>query len=179
MNGSATWRARTTFFLQNEGLFKASTASLVSQLHAREDWRPNGNHNYQKIRLECAQVAIDRNRSMASQRVNSGQSQISLLSQPKKSSFWGGGGVVGEAKGFTPNSAQLSASVQVQNSKVKRNPTILPLSAGQSTLPGQTQHDSFCSHQTVHAPNFFMSNITRPKPVRIHLEQPQVSMLTK
>ena len=28
-----------------------------------------GNHNYQKIRLECAQVAIDRNRSMASQRV--------------------------------------------------------------------------------------------------------------
>ena len=28
-----------------------------------------GNHNYQKLRFECAQVAIDRNRSMASQRV--------------------------------------------------------------------------------------------------------------
>ena len=56
-------------FLQNKGLFKASTASLVSQLHAREKWRPYGNQNYQKIRLEFTQVAIDRNRSMASQRV--------------------------------------------------------------------------------------------------------------
>ena len=57
-------------FLQNEGLFKSSTASLVSQLHAREKWRRCGNHHCQKIRLECAQVAINRNRSMASQRVN-------------------------------------------------------------------------------------------------------------
>ena len=56
--------------LQNERLFKASTASLISQPHAREKWRRCGNHIYQKIRLECTQVAIDRNRSMASQRVN-------------------------------------------------------------------------------------------------------------
>ena len=61
--------SKRQLFLQNEGLFKASTASLVSQLHAREKWRPYGNHNYQKIRLEFTQVAIDRNRSMASQRV--------------------------------------------------------------------------------------------------------------
>ena len=46
-------------FLQNEGFFKASTWSLVIQLHAREKWRRWGNHNYQKIRLECTQVAID------------------------------------------------------------------------------------------------------------------------
>ena len=56
-------------FLQNKGFFKASTWSLIIQLHAREKWRHWGNHNYQKIRLECTQVAIDRNRSMASQRV--------------------------------------------------------------------------------------------------------------
>ena len=61
--------SKRQLFLQNEGLFKASTASLVSQLHAREKWRPYGNHNYQQIRLEFAKVAIDRNRSMASQRV--------------------------------------------------------------------------------------------------------------
>ena len=57
-------------FPQNEGFFKASTASLVSQLNARKKGRRCGNHNYQKIRLKCTQVAIDRNRSMASQRVN-------------------------------------------------------------------------------------------------------------
>ena len=41
-------RAKTTFFLHNEGLFKASTSSLVSQLHAHEKWQCCGNHNYQK-----------------------------------------------------------------------------------------------------------------------------------
>ena len=35
-------------FQQNEGLFKAPTESLVSQLHAREKWRRCGHHNYQK-----------------------------------------------------------------------------------------------------------------------------------
>ena len=40
-------------FLRNEGLFKASTWSLVSQLHACEKWRRCSNHNYQKIRFEC------------------------------------------------------------------------------------------------------------------------------
>ena len=67
--GSATSEGKNdNFFLQNEGLFKASTGSLVIQLHAREKWRSCGNHSYQKIRLECTQVTIDRNRSMASQK---------------------------------------------------------------------------------------------------------------
>ena len=92
MNGSATSEGQNDIFLQNEGVFKASTASLVSQLHAREKLRPYVNHNYQKIRLECAQVAIDRNRSMASQRVNSGQSQSSLHAKSTKEKFLGGGG---------------------------------------------------------------------------------------
>ena len=63
-------RAKTTTFLQGEGLFEVSTGSLVIQLHAREKWQRWGNHNCQKIRLGCIQVAVDRNRSMASQRVN-------------------------------------------------------------------------------------------------------------
>ena len=71
MKGSATSEGqKRQLFLQNEGLFKASTWSLVSQLHACENWRCCGNHNYQKIWLECTSVDIDRNRSMASQRVN-------------------------------------------------------------------------------------------------------------
>ena len=44
--------SKRQLFLQNEGLFKASTASIVSQLHAREKWRLYSNHNYQKTRLE-------------------------------------------------------------------------------------------------------------------------------
>ena len=40
--------SKRQLFQQNEGLFKASAASLVSQLHAREKWRPYGNYNYQK-----------------------------------------------------------------------------------------------------------------------------------
>ena len=58
-------------FLQNNGFFEGSTASLVPQLHARGKWRRWGNHNNQKVRLEFTQVAIDRNRLMASQRVKS------------------------------------------------------------------------------------------------------------
>ena len=76
MEGSATSEGQNDNFFyrtKNEGLFKASTWSLVIQLHAREKWRRWGNHNYQKIRLECTQVAIDRNRSMASQRVKTGR----------------------------------------------------------------------------------------------------------
>ena len=61
--------SKRQLFLQKEGLFKASTWSLVSQLHVREKWRRCGDHNYQKIRLECTWVTIDWNRSMASQRV--------------------------------------------------------------------------------------------------------------
>ena len=57
-------------FSKIEGLFKASTASLVSQLQSREKWRCCGNHNYQKVRLECTQVGIDRKGSMVSQRDN-------------------------------------------------------------------------------------------------------------
>ena len=54
MKGSATSEGqKDNFFLQNEDLFKASTWSLVSQLHACEKWRRCSNHNYQKIRLEC------------------------------------------------------------------------------------------------------------------------------
>ena len=57
-------------FLQYKGLFKASTGSLDIQLQAREKWRRCGNHNYRKLRLECTPVAINRNRSMASQRAD-------------------------------------------------------------------------------------------------------------
>ena len=44
-------RAKSTAFLQNEGLFKTSTASLFSRLHAREKWRRCGNNNYQKNKV--------------------------------------------------------------------------------------------------------------------------------
>ena len=70
MEGSATSEGQNdNFFYRTKVFFKASTWSLVIQLHACEKWRRWGNHNYQKISLECTQVAIDRNRSMASQRV--------------------------------------------------------------------------------------------------------------
>ena len=68
--GKRTFRGpKRQLSLQNEGLLKPSTASLASPLHAREKWRHCGDQSYQKTRLECTQVAIDRNRSMASKRV--------------------------------------------------------------------------------------------------------------
>ena len=76
---STTWRAdgekrnftgpKRQLFLQNEGVFEGSTSSLVSQLHPGKKWRRCGNHNYQKLKFECTQVTIVRNRTMESQRV--------------------------------------------------------------------------------------------------------------
>ena len=56
-------------FLQNDALFKASPASLVSPQHAREKRRRCGNHKYQKLRFGCTQVTIFQNQMMESQRV--------------------------------------------------------------------------------------------------------------
>ena len=57
-------------FLQNEGFFQSINMIACHSAACTRKMATLGNHNYQKIRLECTQVAIDRNRSMASQRVN-------------------------------------------------------------------------------------------------------------
>ena len=71
MKGSASSEGQNdNFFCRTKVFSKRQQHRLsLSCMHAKK-WRPCGNHNYQKIRLECAQVAINRNRSMASQRVN-------------------------------------------------------------------------------------------------------------
>ena len=66
MKGSATSEGqKDNFFCRRKGLFRASTWSLVCQLHAYEKWRRCRNHNYQNK----VGVHLSRYRSMASQRV--------------------------------------------------------------------------------------------------------------
>ena len=61
--------AKTTTFSTEQRFFQSVSMIACHSAACTRKMATLGNHNYQKIRLECHQVAIDRNRSMASQRV--------------------------------------------------------------------------------------------------------------
>ena len=63
-------RAKTTIFSTERRFFQSVNMIACHSTACTRKMATLGNHNYQKIRLECTLVAIDRNRSMASQRVN-------------------------------------------------------------------------------------------------------------
>ena len=62
-------RQKQQFFIEQDDLFKASTASLALELLAHEEWRRYGNYNYQKLRSECTRSAIVQTRTMVRQRI--------------------------------------------------------------------------------------------------------------